>query len=101
MSRRFGNVDSYRLGAANNVAVATTSTAAASSAFGAQTYQIRVVAAAVCYMKVGDPAATPTATTSDAMLPPNWVDTITVTPGQKVSFYSPTIQTISVNEITQ
>jgi hypothetical protein len=43
----FLRTDSARLGTVNNVAVATTSTAAASSAFGAQTYQIRVAASAV------------------------------------------------------
>jgi hypothetical protein len=97
----FPRVDSPKLGITNNVAVATTSTAAASSAFGAQTYQIRVCAAAVCYMKIGDPAATPTAATTDAMLPPNWIDFVTVAPGQKISFFSPTVQTISVVEVTQ
>jgi hypothetical protein len=97
----FLRTDSARLGTVNNVAVATTSTAAASSAFGAQTYQIRVAASAVCYMKMGDPAATPTAAVTDAMLPPNWIEYVTVTPGQKVSFFSPTIQTISVVEISQ
>ena len=45
--------------------------------------------------------ATPTATTSDALLPANRVQFITVTPGQKISFFSPTIQTINVREITQ
>lgn len=101
MSRRFGNVDTYRLGTVNNVTVATTSTAAASSAFGTQTYQIRVSAPAACFIKIGDPAATPTAAATDAYLPPNWIDVITVTPGQKISAFSPTIQVVSVVEITQ
>lgn len=101
MSRRFGNVDAYRLGTVNNVTVATTSTAAASSAFGPQTYQIRVVAPAACFIKIGDPAATPTAATTDAYLPPNWEDVILVTPGQKISAFSATIQVVSVVEITQ
>jgi hypothetical protein len=98
MSRGFANVDSARLGTVNNVAVATTSTAAASAAFGSQTFQIRVVASAVCYAKVDQ---TPTAATTDAMIPPNWENHFTVTPGQKISIYSPTIQTVSVVEITQ
>ena len=101
MSRGFGNVNSARHGAANNVSVATTSTAAASAAFGSQTYQVRIAATAACNFKIGDPAATPTATTSDALLPANRVQFITVTPGQKISFFSPTIQTINVREITQ
>jgi hypothetical protein len=98
MSRFFMNVDSPRLGLVNNVAVATTSTAVASSAFGAQTYQIRVVATAACFAKIDQ---APTATTTDAAIPTNWENFFTVTPGQKISIFSPTIQTVSVVEITQ
>ena len=97
----FLRLDSARLGTVNNVSVATTSTAAASSAFGGQTYQIRVCAPAACFIKIGDPAATPTAATTDAYLPPNWEMYVTVSPGQKISAFSPTIQTVSVVEITQ
>lgn len=96
--RGFLNVDSYRLGAVNNVSVATTSTAAASSAFGSQTYQIRIAAPAACFFKVGD--GTPTAAATDALLPSTWVDVITVSPGQKVSVFSPTVQVVSVVEVT-
>ena len=98
MSRSFLNAGSARWGAQNNVAVATTSTAAASSAFAANTYQIRVQAPAACYLKVGD--GTPTAAATDAYLAPNWETYITVSPGQKISAFSPTIQTVSVTEIT-
>jgi hypothetical protein len=91
---------SSKLGTVNNCAVATTSTAVLSSAFGTQTYQIRIAAAAACYFKVGDVAATPTATVTDAYLPPTWVDYIKVNPGQKISIFSPTIQTVSVVEVT-
>lgn len=101
MSRRFMNTDGFRPGIANNVAVATTSTAAASSAFGTQTYTVRVAAPAAAFYKIGDPAATPTAASTDVYLPPNWVEFVIVTPGQKISFFSATIQTISVNEVTQ
>jgi hypothetical protein len=83
--------------AQNNVAVATTSTAAASSAFASQTYQIRITAPAACFYKVGD--ATPTAAATDAYLPPNWVEYVKVSPGQKVSVFSATIQTVSVQEV--
>lgn len=86
-----------RLGTANNVAVATTSTAAASSAFGSQTHQIRVAATAACFVKISD--GTPTAAATDAYIPPNFPEYFTVTPGQKISIFSATIQTISVNEI--
>jgi hypothetical protein len=99
MARSYMNLDSARLGTKNNVAVATTSTSVASTAFSAQTYQIRVAAPAACFVKVDD--GTPTAVATDAYLPPNWVEYITVSPGQKISVFSATIQTISVVEITQ
>jgi len=98
MSRNFLAVDSARLGTVNNVAVATTSTAVASSAFGSQTYQIRIAATAACFFKV-DKA--PTAAATDALLPANWVEYIKVTPGEKVSVFSATVQTVSVVEVTQ
>lgn len=89
--------DSRRLGTVNNVAVATTSTAAASSAFGSQTYEIRVAASAACFVKVD---AAPTAAATDAYLPANVVTFIKVTPGQKISAFSATVQTVSVVEVT-
>lgn len=98
MTRRFGAVDSQRNGITNNVAVATTSTAVASSAFGANTFQIRICASAACNYKIDQ---APTAASTDALLPPNWIEVVTVSPGQKISVFSPTIQTVSVVEITQ
>jgi hypothetical protein len=70
-----------------------------SSAFAAQTYQIRIAATAACFYKVSD--GTPTAAATDVLLPQNWVEYVTVTPGQKVSVFSATVQTVSVIEITQ
>ncbi|MFY9952098.1 hypothetical protein [Bradyrhizobium sp.] len=99
MSRGFINVDSARFGAANNVVIATTSTSVASAAFATTTYQIRVAAPSPCFLKIGD--GTPTAANTDALLPSTWVDYITVSPGQKISVFSPTIQTVSVVEITE
>lgn len=99
MSRGFLNLDAARLGVVNNVSVATTSTSAASAAFGGQTFQIRVCAQATAFIKISE--ATPTATATDAYLPPNWECYFIVTPGQKIAAFSPTIQTISVVEITQ
>lgn len=89
---------SGKLGTVNNVSVATTSTAAASSAFGSQTYQIRVASSAACFIKVD---TAPTAAATDALLPANWIEYVKVTPGQKISVFSPTVQTISVVELTQ
>lgn len=90
--------NSSRLLTQNNVAVATTSTAAASAAFGAQTTQIRVCAPNACFMKVSADNTTPTAAATDAYIPPNFPEYITVNRGGKVSFFSATIQTISVQE---
>jgi hypothetical protein len=98
MSRGFLNVDSARIGTVNNVAVATTSTSVASLAFGTQTWQVRIAATAACYYKVDQ---APTAAITDALLPQNWVEYVSVSPGQKIAVFSPTIQTISVVEITQ
>ena len=98
MARGYMNLDAARLGVVNNVSVATTSTAAASAAFGTQTYQIRVCATAACFVKV---AEAPTAAATDAYLPPNWEMYLIVSPGQKISAFSPTVQTVSVVEITQ
>lgn len=62
--------------------VAYTGTAAASNAFGAQTYQIRISANSAChYLIDGDP----TALTTSPFLPANVVEYVTVTPGQKIS----------------
>jgi hypothetical protein len=74
--------DASRLGATQKVAY-TGSSAAAANAFGAQTYQIRVVANSACHVKIGDGAQT--ATTDDPYLPAHVPDYVTVTPGQRVA----------------
>jgi hypothetical protein len=56
---------------------------ASSSAFGSQTYQIRVVADTACNIKIGDSGVS--AGTSDMLLPANWPEYFTVTPGQKIA----------------
>lgn len=63
-------------------AVAYTGTAASSSAFGTQTYQVRVVANSACHILVG---ASPSAATSDPFLPANFVEYLQVNPGEKIS----------------
>jgi hypothetical protein len=70
-----------RLAAAQDVTVGAAS--AASTAFGAQTFQIRVAATTACRIKVGD--GTPTAAATDALLPANQVDYLSCTPGQKIA----------------
>lgn len=63
--------------------VAYTGTAAASTnAFGTQTRQIRVVANSACHILV---AGTPVAATTDPLLPANWIEYLSVNPGEKIS----------------
>jgi hypothetical protein len=84
--------DSFRQGAAQNVAFAAAGgTSAQSSAFGSQTYWIRVcvqgalTATSGIRIAVGD---NPTASASSPLLPVNWVEYIQVTPGQKIAVLS-------------
>ncbi len=78
------------------------------NAFGAQTYWIRVVANSACHIRVYNAADSATAATSDPFLPANWVETIKVTPGQKISaikaatngLVTATAGTLSVTELT-
>lgn len=72
---------SSRLGAAQNIATSTTS--AASAAFGPQTYQILAVADVAMRIRIGD--GTPTAVATDTLLPANFPQYFTVTPGQKIA----------------
>ena len=73
--------ESSRLGAMQEVAIGAAS--AASTAFGTQTYQVRLAATSACRIRIGD--GTPTALATDAYLSANWVEYFTCTPGQKVS----------------
>ena len=72
----------------------------ASAAFGPETFQIRVATSGQpAYIKVGD--GTPTASTSDPLMPANWVDYLTVTPGQKIAvLQAGTAGALSVTEMT-
>ena len=67
-------------------AVAYTGTAATSSAFGTQTYQIRLAANSACHYLVSETSnvVLPTVATG-AYLPAQWVEYVTVSPGQKIS----------------
>ena len=55
----------------------------ASAAFGAQTYQVRVVADLNCNYAIG--GSTVSASSASDYLPPNWVEFLTVTPGQFIA----------------
>ena len=79
--------NSSRLGAAQEVTLSNTT--AASAVFGAQTYQIRVAVTDITgtptsvRFRTGD--GTPTALATDSVLPTNWTEYFTVSPGQKIA----------------
>jgi hypothetical protein len=99
--------DSYRHGTKQNVAYAVAGGASAqSTAFGSQTYWIRVCAVGVesasadgVRIAAGD---NPTATSTSALLPLNWVEYLKVTPGQKIAVLGNNASTgnVSVIELT-
>ena len=102
-------LNSYRLGAAQNVSVtAAGTTAAFSTVFGTQTRQIMCTytstnAAAVSIgARVNIATTSTSATSSSTLVPPNWQYVFTVTPGQAISAISndASIGTLSVTEIT-
>jgi hypothetical protein len=92
----FPKASASRLGAAQNVSVTTTS--AASTAFGAETYQVLLVATAACNIRIGD--GTPTAVTTDTLLPANFPMVFICTPGQKVAAVTASTATLSVTELS-
>lgn len=71
----------FRLGTGQNVT--TSGTSAASTAFGAQTYEIRVAVTEAAYVRVGD--GTPTAVTGDTLMAAGSVEYFRVSPGQKIA----------------
>lgn len=83
MGAQFEKQSSSRSGTTQTVAYTGTS-ATCTNAFGSQTYQIRLGATSACFYKVVE-AAGGAATTSDVFLPANWIEYVTVTPGQKIS----------------
>jgi hypothetical protein len=95
--------DAFRFISSQNVAYAVSGgSSAASSAFGAQTRWIRVVATGVvdvsnngCRIIVGD--GTPVAVATSTLLPLNRVQEITVTPGQKIAVLGNTAATGNLN----
>lgn len=63
--------------------IAYDSTTAITNAFGAQTYNIRLVANSACHFRIGD--GVQTATAADPFLPALWETIVAVTPGQRIS----------------
>jgi hypothetical protein len=82
--------DSYRVGASQNLAYAVAGGAsAASTAFGSQTYWIRVSTAGLLDATNNGArisfGPSPVATASSVLLPLNWVQVFKITPGSKVA----------------
>jgi hypothetical protein len=73
---------SGRLGVTQAVAYTGTS-AQATNPFGAETWQVRVVANSACHVTIGD--GDQAATTGDPFVPANIPEYFTVTPGQKIA----------------
>jgi len=63
--------------------IAYDSSAAATNAFGVETYQLRLVANSACCYRIGDGAQT--ATVADNFLPANAIEYVIVTPGQRIA----------------
>lgn len=88
--------------------IAYDATVPITNAFGAQTYWVRLAANSACHFHVFETGGTATATTGDPFLPANWVETIKVQPGQKISaikavtngLVTATAGTLSVTELT-
>lgn len=73
-----------RLGTTQVVAY-TGSSVAATNAFGAQTYMVRVVADSACCIKIGDGAQTAAVDGTSVYIPANWESYFAVSPGQKIA----------------
>jgi hypothetical protein len=89
--------DTFVQGASQNIAV--TAASVASTAFAAQTRWIRVcligAAGGGCHIQPGD--GTPTATATSPSLPVNWIEYITVNPGQKIAVIQDAATTGNLN----
>lgn len=73
----------YRVGTTQTIAY--DATVPITNAFGGETWQIRLVANSGCHFHIYEAGGTATATTADPFLPANWIETVTVYPGQKIS----------------
>ena len=73
--------NSSRIGATQTIAY--DGSVAIASAFGPETYQLRLVSNSGCCFRIGDGAQT--ASSSDPYLPPNAVEYVTVSPGQRIA----------------
>lgn len=83
MGAQFEKQNSSRSGTTQTVPYTGVS-ATCTNPFGSQTYQIRIASTSACNYKVVE-AAGGAATATDIFLPNNWVEYVTVSPGQKIS----------------
>jgi hypothetical protein len=65
--------------------IAYDATVAITNPFGPQIKQIRLAANSACHYRVYDVGSTSAATTADPFLPANFLEYVTVTPGQKIA----------------
>ena len=75
--------DSSRVGVTQTIAYDATTPA--TNPFGAQTYQVRLVANSACHFHLYENGGAATATAADPFLPANWETVVTVSPGQRIS----------------
>jgi hypothetical protein len=85
-----------RQGASQNLSVSAVS--AASTAFGSETWAVLLVATAACNVRID--SGTPTATTSDTLLPANVPLFFACTPNMKVAAVTASTATLNVTELT-
>src|SRR5579872_4322207 len=77
----FPKQPSSRVGVTQTIAF--DASVAATNAFAAETYQLRLVANSACCYRIGN--GTQTATSADIFLPANVIEHVIVTPGQSIS----------------
>jgi hypothetical protein len=90
-----------RQGVTQAIAIGTAS-ATLPNSFGKETYQVRLAATAACFYLITEAAAPVAATaTNAAFLPANWVEFVTVSPGQKLTVIEATAAgTLTVTEVS-
>lgn len=92
-----GQQDSSRLGVTQTISY--DASVAITNAFGAQTYQVRLVATTACCVAIGD--GVQTATVANPYLPANVPEYVTVSPGQRVAAIKFTGGTAGVLYVTE
>jgi hypothetical protein len=101
MSAFFPKPGAARQGTVQNVAVSGSS-ATSANGFGSQTYLVRLSATTACFYLVSENANVVAATASNgSLLPANWVETIQVSPGEKISVIQSTAAgSLNVTELS-